>query len=116
MKYYGAQLERDITSSICDFLELKKIFFWRSNNIPATARDRQGKMVFRRLPKYTPRGIPDIICIKNGRFIGLEVKRENMKLRPEQAEFGIKCDLNGAIYRVVRSIDDVIAIKELWMN
>jgi hypothetical protein len=46
---------------------------------------------FRRLPKYTRRGIPDIIAIKNGPFIGIAV-------------FGCQCIDAGGEYIVARSM------------
>lgn len=100
-------LEKDIQREICDWLYSKGYFFWRSNNIPVFGRSNDGVKRFRALPKYTPRGLPDIIIIKQGRFIALEVKRPGMKLRPEQAEFGTKLTLNGGFYHMVTSLGEV---------
>lgn len=109
-------LEKDIQRAICEYLAIKGIFFWRSNNIPVFSRNNGGRMAFRSLPKFTPRGIPDIICLHEGKFIGLEVKRPEAKLRPEQAEFGTKMVINGGFYYVVHSIEDVMSIIELSIN
>lgn len=59
------------------------------------------------MPKFTPKGIPDILILDSGKFIGLEVKRESAKLRPEQAEFGAKMVMHGGAYHVVRSLAEV---------
>lgn len=100
-------LEKVIQNEICEWLKKNDYFFWRSNNIPVFGRNNAGRKQFRSLPKYTPRGLPDIILIVQGKFIALEVKRPGGKLRPEQAEFGHKCALNGAIYQMVDSLDGV---------
>jgi hypothetical protein len=59
------------------------------------------------MPKYSRKGVPDIIAIKSGRFIGIEVKAPKGKLSPEQADFGRECVRNGGEYVVARSIEDV---------
>lgn len=64
------KLEKDIQREICDWLASERYFFWRNNTIPVFS---EGK--FRALPKYTPRGLPDIIILWQGKFVGLEVKR-----------------------------------------
>jgi len=68
-------------------------------------------MRFRSLPKDTPRGLPDIIVVKGGKFIGIEVKRKGAKLRPEQAEFGCKVVVNGGEYHVVHSLEELKELK-----
>lgn len=100
-------LESEIQASICDYLAIKKYFFWRQNVIPAMNQD--GSM--RRLPKYVKKGVPDIIVIKDGFFIGLEVKRKGEKQSESQELFeeGVK-ETGGGEYYVVRSIDDVQVI------
>lgn len=102
----NTSLEKDIQKSICEYLNLQHHFFWRQNSIPPVQRSG-GQMQFRRMPPYSMNGVPDIILIKNGKFIGLEVKRENTKQSPAQKTFEIRCVTAGAEYHVVRSIDDV---------
>jgi hypothetical protein len=65
---------------------------------------------FRALPKYTPKGLPDIEVIKDSCWVGLEVKRENTKQSPEQKEFERRCKEAGVEYYTVRSLDDVIRL------
>jgi hypothetical protein len=104
-------LEKDIQRAICDYLFVNGYFFWRSNNIPVFGRSNDGQKRFRALPKYTPKGLPDIIVIRGGRFIALEVKRPDCELRPEQKEFREKCYLNGGDYYVVHSVDELTKIE-----
>ena len=104
-------LEKDIQRAICDYLALKKHFFWRNNNTPIFQFDKD-KPRFRSMPKYTMKGRPDIEVIKDGYYIALEVKRKNTKQSPEQKEFEKNCKEAGGEYWVVRSIEDV---KELGL-
>lgn len=118
------QLEKDIMREICQYMEDKGLFFWRSNNIPVFGMNNGGKMTFRSLPKHTPRGLPDIMCIYKGTFIAIEVKRPGAKMRPDQLFYGDKCVLNGGIYRVFYSLLQAqvyfesidITPKNIWKN
>lgn len=106
--------ETMIVREICDYLQSHGYFFWRENNIPAPGRG---------LPKYTPRGIADIIVVIEGKIFALEVKRQASTtvrekngrtlrggdLRPEQADWGAKLALNGGKYQCVRSLEDAIS-------
>ena len=104
-------LEKEVQNTICEWLAFNKYFFWRSNNIPVFSRNNGGKMAFRSLGKYTPRGIPDIILINKGFFVGIEVKREGINtLRPEQEVFRDNVLANGGKYFVVHSVDELIAL------
>ncbi len=110
--------ETQILLEICDWLKKEGFFFWRSNNIPAGGRTFG---TFRALPKYTPRGLPDIMIVRNGTFIGLEVKREGSederekngrkiragKLTPDQAEWGVGLTVSGGEYYCVHSLQEV---------
>lgn len=102
--------ESDIQNAICDYLALRGYFFWRQNTIPPTYF-KDGARQFRRMPKHSMNGVPDIILIGpqgDGRFMGLEVKRPVGKISLAQYEFEKLCEIAGAEYHVVRSVDDVI--------
>lgn len=106
-----APLEKFVQRAICDWLHLKGYFFWRANNVPTLGRfGADGSARFRNLPKYTPRGIADILIVNSGELIALEVKREGALLRPEQAEFGVNIAKNGGSYHVVHSLEEVIQV------
>lgn len=100
-------LEKEIQLAICDYLALRKVFFWRQNTIPPVDHKGNGKMVFRPMPKYSLKGVPDIIVIKDGKFWGLEVKRPKGKPSEHQMAFMKNCILNGGEYHIVTSIEDV---------
>lgn len=100
-----ASNESAIQSAIIDYLYLKKHFFVRLNNIPPV-QTVNGKMQFRRMPKGSVKGLPDLMVIKNGGTIFLEVK-DKSKQSPDQILFEKNCKEKGACYFIVRSIDDV---------
>lgn len=97
-------LEKEIQMAICDYLALKKYFFWRQNT-GAILNRKTGN--FMSMPKYSINGVPDIILIRGGQFIGLEVKRPKGIQSDSQKEFERLCLKNGASYFIVTSVDDV---------
>lgn len=100
------QKEGDIQSSICEYLfDVKHYFGWRQNTTPVY--DPTVK-VFRRMPKYSLKGVADIILVIESRAVFLEVKRAKTYQSVDQKEFQRLCEENGAEYHVVRSVDDVI--------
>jgi len=99
--------ETQVLNSICEYLEYKKHFFWRSNTLPVYSVKNQS---FIRMPKYSKTGLPDITIIKYGFYIGLEVKDGKGKQSPNQKQFEVDLKEAGGEYYVVRSIDDCINI------
>ncbi len=97
--------EGDVVNAVCEYLSLKRYLFWR-NNTYGIFDTKRG--VHRTLPKYSRRGTPDIIVVKDGGFVGIECKSAKGKLSPEQHEFGRDLILAGGSYIVARSTDDVV--------
>ena len=98
--------ESEVQKGICEYLLIKHHFFFRNNNTPIW--DGKGQK-FRAMPKFTMRGIPDIIVIYKGNFIGIEVKRDvKSKTSPYQDSFKEQCEKAGGTYFVACSIEDVI--------
>lgn len=103
-------LESAIQAAICDYLALKKLFFWRQNTAPTFDKT---KGVFRAMPKYAMKGVADIIVITDGGFaVFLEVKRPKGKQSEDQKLFEERCKKIGCEYYVVTSVDKV---KELGL-
>ena len=102
--------EGEIQSAICDYLEVRRRFFFRLNNIPAFNRKDGGGFTMRRLPKHTPRGLPDIIVVVGGIFYALEVKSAVGKQSPDQKIIQSDIEKHGGKYFLVRSIEDVQSI------
>lgn len=95
-------LEKDVQASCFQYLAMKKVFFFRLNNMPVYTDGH-----FRRLPEHTPRGLPDCVVIIKGKFIGLEFKGSVGKLSPEQIEVCRNIVRAGGDYYLIRSIDDL---------
>lgn len=114
--------ETQIQSQIISYLLRRKdIFVQRTNNITAP----NGRGGFKSLSPGQHRGYPDITVIKNGKFIGIEVKKGGKYIRDGkvnkkgdwkyvQSEDQVKMEKMildaGGEYFVVRSLDEVIEI------
>jgi hypothetical protein len=96
--------ETNIQNSICEYLQAKKFFFWRNNNVPIFDAKRNA---YRSMPKYAMKGVADIILLVNGFSYFLEVKTKTGKQSTEQKKFEKGVKEAGCKYFVVRSIDDV---------
>ena len=99
--------EGEIQNAICEYLTLRRHFFYRSNNTPVYDATRK---TFRAMNKYTPKGLPDITLIKDGRYVGLEVKTPKGKVSQDQCDVWNAIVMAGGEYHVVRSVDDVMAL------
>jgi hypothetical protein len=53
-------------------------------------------------------GSPDIICVINGQYVGIEVKAPKGKLRDSQVEFQKNLEAAGGKYILAYSLDDVM--------
>lgn len=112
------KLESAIVREICDWLNERGFFFWRQNNIPVFQKDRFGAR-YRALPKYTPKGLPDIIILSKGRLIGLEVKVPTYWKRTDaQIEMKDKFLNNGGEYYLVTSLEEAQEAmrRHLWID
>lgn len=95
--------ESDIQRTIIEYLEVKRHFFWRNNS--GAMKTQSGGFI-----RFGAVGSPDICVIKDGFFIGLEVKDKGGKQSPGQKEWEKSCKAAGGEYYVVKSLDDVINI------
>lgn len=53
------------------------------------------------------KGVPDIIAVIKGQFVGIEIKAGADKLSAEQIHFKRRCERNGGKYVVVKDEKDV---------
>lgn len=97
--YVVHEPEKAIQKRILDWLGRTGLLHWRQNSGWAFA----GK----RMIRLGPEGLPDVIVIigPHGKFLGLEIKSATGQLRPSQEEFCEKATKAGAMYRVVRSLE-----------
>ena len=98
--------EKHIQNAILDYLAYKKIFHYRQNS---GAFQTQGGGYMR---TASVNGLPDIVVIKDGIYIGLEVKTATGTQSKEQREIQNRVTAAGGLYFVVRSLDDVRKIFE----
>lgn len=91
--------EAQVQKTILEWLQVHGIFNFRTNNIGVPL----GNGKFRPSPV---RGLPDIIVVWHGEFIGLEVKSRTGKQSDFQKEFQKNVTEAGGLYYVVRSIED----------
>ena len=102
--------ETDVLNSICEYLDLKKYFFWRNNNQAVFDPRTHG---FQKSKKYTIKGVSDIILLLDGKVWFIEVKNNKpckTYQSKEQKEFEKNVIKNGSYYLVARSIDDLIKL------
>lgn len=108
-------LEKEIQKQICEYLSFNSYFFWRQNNVPIFGKSMDGQFRHRAMSKFSKKGIPDIIVIHNGKFIGLEVKREgHLPLSDDQEQFKKGVEVAGGKFYKVSSLEDVLNVKELF--
>lgn len=104
--------EGAILKAICQYLSILesqgKLVYWRQNN-GATYDPRRG--IYRK-PNGAgyKAGVPDLCVILGGRYIGLEVKSATGTQKPEQKALQKLLEGVGAMYVVVRSVDDVASL------
>lgn len=99
-------LEKDIQSEIMEWLNKEGYFFWRQNNMPVYGMSGSGYMRWRSMPKFTPKGLPDIMIIHRGFFISFEVKLPKKKQSPHQIHMCSRILANGGYYHVVTSLKE----------
>jgi hypothetical protein len=97
-------LEKVTQREILDWLWDRKIFCWKTNTVgvfnPWTGS-------FRKLGRYQPRGVADIIGIYKKKFLAIEVKRKGGKVSEPQREFLQKVIDCGGIGFVACSKEEV---------
>lgn len=99
----GSVPEKVIQKQILDWLKETGLLHWRANSGELFYH---GRRIF-----LGPDGIPDIVMIvpPKGRFVGLEVKSSKGRLRKDQVAFAKTMADNGALFFVVRSLNDAKA-------
>ena len=60
--------------------------------------------------RLCPPGTPDLLIVRDGKNLWIEVKRPGESLRPEQKEMIAELESRGELVIVARSLDDVMRI------
>lgn len=93
--------ESEIQRAILDYLELRGIFHYR-NNSGAFKRD-DGHFY-----RFGAKGSPDIVCVVNGQYVGIEVKAPGGKQSEHQKEFQRRLKEAGGRYILAFTVDDLL--------
>lgn len=93
--------EIEIQRQIMEWLDWMKVFHYRQNT--GAFATKTGGFV-----RFGATGSPDIICVVDGQFIGIEVKAKGGKQSPAQKEFQGRLVLAGGKYILAYDLDDVI--------
>ena len=93
--------------------ELTKAVLEIVNATPGCYAWRQNNHATRGRRNNVTAGVPDIIAIRKGQFIGIEVKFGEDKLSQAQIDLGENIESSGGRYIVVKSIDDFL---EFWQE
>ena len=87
-------------------LQAENIFCWRQNNQPThDPKMNNGYGGYR--AHAGMKGVPDIIAVIDGTFIGIEIKAGKDRMSPDQILFKRMLERNGGKYFVVKNIKDV---------
>ena len=96
-----------LTLDIQNYLFGKRIFSWRQNTQGRIGRNGQ-------LIPATKKGVPDILGCCHSRFFGVEVKKEQESLSPEQQGFIKSVDQAGGKVFVARNFEIFRKDFETW--
>jgi hypothetical protein len=94
--------ESHVQRQILDYLALKRIFHYRNNS--GGFKDKAGHFY-----RFGALGSPDIICVIDGQFVGIEVKAPKGRQSDHQKEFQHNLEAAAGVYVLAYSLDDVIA-------
>lgn len=100
------QSETDLVKACLAWLKVAKPagVFWRAN-VGAVVSEYQGR---KRFTRFGVPGMADIQGILNGRAVFIECKSAKGVLSANQIVFGERVSNAGALYLVVRSLDELI--------
>lgn len=100
--------ENDVKLQVLDWLTLKRILHYRNNVAAFTV---EGRFVRCGTP-----GLPDIICIIEGKFVGIELKAPGKKQTTEQVHWEQLIKEAKGHYFLCHSLEDVIRQVEEILN
>jgi len=90
----------------------KCVITWLKLNGCSGSRINSTGLYDPRLGKYRPsgakKGVSDIIGIKNGKFIAIEIKVGRDKMRSDQLKYKAEVEDSGGVYLIVHSFDDFL--------
>jgi hypothetical protein len=98
--------ESEVQKQILEYLQIKNVFHYR-NNSGGMVTQYKGKQSFMRFGAV---GSPDIVCVIDGIYTGIEVKGTGGKQSENQKAFQESLEQAGGRYILVSSLGDIIKI------
>lgn len=100
--------ESQLEMAVCHFFASKNLMFWKQ---PSSGYyDAKLKRFRSHVNPYVGKGVPDIVIIHSGRFIGVEMKRLKGTQTEDQKRFEERSRKAGALYYICRSVEDAESI------
>lgn len=93
--------EGKIQAAVLRYLLEQGVFAWRQNNLAVFDPKMNGYREHTGL-----KGVPDILSVINGQFVGWEIKTPRGKQSEHQFAFQKRLERNGGRYILVRSLDE----------
>ena len=90
-----------LQNKVLKYLEGEGVFAWRQNNQPTYDPKIGGYRSHNGM-----KGVPDIIAVINGVFIGAEIKAGSDKMSADQLLFQRRLTRAGGKYFIIKSVDD----------
>ncbi len=104
-----SQIQKEILNWLT-FQPKDQMFSWRQYTGPIVrGNPNKGQTFF--TPNPCP-GLPDIVVIIKGRFVGLEIKQPKGRQSKEQQTFEKAIKKAGGFYFLIRSLDEAIKAIE----
>jgi hypothetical protein len=100
--------ERDIQRLVTDWLQASG-YFWYRNNVGAMSGSHKGKRWFVR---FGYPGLPDVVVIVSGVYVGLEFKQPGKQLSAAQVDCSLRIKNAGGEYARVQSLEDAQLVIE----
>lgn len=100
-----------IQTGILEYLTIRGIFAWRAQATPIPIRRGNQIVGLRKVPENL-KGMPDIMVLHKGVFIGIEVKRDDGKQSKEQKVWEAQIIAAGGRYIIARTILDAVAAMQ----
>ena len=94
-----------LTNSIVNYINAHKGFAFRVNSMGVPRKVANGKIIF---SKSKNKGIADILCCIDSKFIAIEIKTGRDKQRIEQKAFEENVTFCKGHYWIIKSFDDFL--------
>lgn len=101
-----------VLDAACEYLAYKKYFFFRINNAPVydanLDRKTNGRTKFRKPPKYSVKGVSDLMVVHKSRCYFIEIKAPKGVQSEDQKKFEKNVTDQNVAYLLVRSVQDLV--------